>query len=128
MIDIKVSILKWLYGLTAAVIGGGAASVSAGISVTVLNPTDFEMLGHRQLKLMMLVFVISGITHAFFYLKQSPLPDIQWDKIERRSGPRTVEVKETVKETQVDPDTKIKETEKTTTTSDLDKEKKDEKA
>jgi len=67
---------KWAYGLMAAIIGGGAGSVTAAFSAIVIDPTSFNVhggLGH-VLELMGTTFLVSGILHASGYLAQSPLP------------------------------------------------------
>jgi hypothetical protein len=69
---------KWVYGLAAAVIGGGAASVTAAFSATVIDPASFNIhagLGHI-LELMGVCFLINGLMHAAGYLAQSPLPAV----------------------------------------------------
>lgn len=67
---------KWLYGLGAAVIGGGSASVSAAIASNMIDPNSFNLHGGfgHMLELMGVTFLIAGLTHAFAYLAQSPLP------------------------------------------------------
>ena len=67
---------KWLYGLVAAIIGGGAGSITAAFSATVIDPGSFNVHGglHHILELMGVTFVMSGLLHAAGYLAQSPLP------------------------------------------------------
>jgi len=67
---------KWLYGLLSGFIGGGAGAASAAISACVIKPEAFNLsagLG-STLKLAMATFVLTGLTHAFAFLQQSPLP------------------------------------------------------
>lgn len=67
---------KWLYGLAAAVIGGGASSVTAGFSASIVDPSSFNLHGgfRHTMELMGMTFVVSGFLHAVGYLSQSPLP------------------------------------------------------
>ena len=77
----------WLYGLGAAFIGGGASAVTAGISVNLIDPNDFnfaEGLWHT-LTLMAVAFLVNGVLHVFGYLAKSPLPQ-PWDGTDRRNG------------------------------------------
>ena len=70
----------WIYGLLAAVIGGGAASVTSAFVASGLAPGQFSLsggdAGWNTLKLMGLTFVVNGIVSAAAFLKQSPLPAI----------------------------------------------------
>ena len=73
----KLDWSHWLYGLFAALIGGGAGSVSAAFGASMLAPGQFGVggtQGWNSLKLMGFTFVISGAIAVFAYLKQSPLP------------------------------------------------------
>lgn len=67
---------KWLYGLGAAVIGGGAGSIAAGFSTAMVDPQRFNIHGGggHLLEVMGTTFVVSGILHAAGFLAQSPLP------------------------------------------------------
>jgi hypothetical protein len=67
----------WLYGLGAALIGGGAGSITSVFGASYLAPGQFGLggvQGWNSLKLMVLSFAINGAISAFAYLKQSPLP------------------------------------------------------
>jgi len=73
----KLDWSHWLYGLFAALIGGGSASVTAAFSAMSIAPGQFGVGGDpgwNSLKLMALTFLISGAIATFAYLKQSPLP------------------------------------------------------
>jgi len=74
----------WLYGLGAALIGGGASAVAAGMAEGVVDPGHADI--HHLLALMGTTFVIAGAISAFAYLSKSPLPSQE---------PTTVEVKTT---------------------------------
>jgi len=67
---------KWIHGLGAAAIGGGASAVTAGVTVSAIRPDSFNFAGQvwPTLELMGVLFVVNGIMSAFAYLKQSPLP------------------------------------------------------
>lgn len=81
-----MNLKKWLYGLGAAIIGGGASSVTAGFAATVIDPASFNLhggLGHTG-ELMAATFALSGLMHAMGYLAQSPLPPTNWDGQDRR--------------------------------------------
>ena len=76
----KLDWSQWLYGLVAALIGGGASAVTAAFSAMVLTPGQYSVsgtAGWNSLKLMGLTFIVSGIIAAFAYLKQSPLPPVE---------------------------------------------------
>ena len=67
---------KWFYGLVSGFIGGGAGAASAALSACVIKPDAFNLssgLGNT-LKLSAATFVLTGLTHAFAFLQQSPLP------------------------------------------------------
>lgn len=73
----KLDWSHWLYGLFAALIGGGAASVGTVGGAGYLAPGQFGVGGNagwNSLKLLALSFVISGVIATAAYLKQSPLP------------------------------------------------------
>ena len=66
----------WLHGLIAALVSGGASAVTAGITISAIDPAHFNF-GHDifiTLKLMSALFITSGLLGAFGYLKQSPVP------------------------------------------------------
>lgn len=80
MTAMKLDWSHWIYGLIAALIGGGASAVSAAFGAMVLTPGQYSVSGNagwNSLKLMGVTFVISGAISAFAYLKQSPLPAIE---------------------------------------------------
>jgi hypothetical protein len=65
-----------LHGLFAALIGGGASAVVSGVTVSAIDPANFNLstnLGHTA-ELAATLFVVNGLLSAFAYLKQSPLP------------------------------------------------------
>jgi len=66
----------WLYGLSAAFIGGGAGSVTSGLASMGIDPQHFNLGSglHDTVALMGAVFMVNGLLSACLYLKQSPLP------------------------------------------------------
>lgn len=69
---------KWLKGLIAAFIGGGAAAVTSGLTSMGFAPDKFNLTDlHgvlRVLGLMAANFLVSGFLSTMFYLRQSPVP------------------------------------------------------
>lgn len=66
----------WLYGLTAAFVGGGAGSMTSGLASMGIDPEHFNLgngLTHT-LALMGAAFMVNGLLSACLYLRQSPLP------------------------------------------------------
>lgn len=67
----------WLYGLLAAIIGGGSSSVTAAFGASFLDPEKFNLTNPGAvLKLMAIVFGLNALLSMFLYLKQSPVPQI----------------------------------------------------
>ena len=87
----------WLYGLVAALIGGGASAVSGGIAVTMIDPKDFGA-SWKTIQLMGVTFLISGMMNAFYYLKDSPVPKRITETTQTTTTSQVIETKETVKE------------------------------
>lgn len=81
---------KWLYGLAATIIGGGAAAVSAGLASALIDPQKLNVHSglHSLLEIMAVTFFIAALTHAMAYLSQSPLPTApsSWDSTDRRGS------------------------------------------
>ncbi len=69
---------RWLYGLLAGFIGGGASAVSSMFGPMFVDPAKFNFADAHGfgniLKTMGISFVVSGAISAFLYLKQAPLP------------------------------------------------------
>lgn len=63
----NLDIGNWLYGLFAAVVGGGATAVVAAISINQSDPHYLNTVGR--------IFLTSAAFSAFMYLKQKPLPE-----------------------------------------------------
>ena len=65
----------WLYGLTAAAIGGGATSLSSCLGMAAaksagVNVPDLNLYAD------LIIFVSGAIVAVSNYLKQSPLPPV----------------------------------------------------
>lgn len=75
----------WLHGLLAAFIGGGSGAVSAGFSVSMVDPDHFNTGNglHQLVHTMWLTFIVSGLLTTFAYLKQSPVPRQLWTEQQR---------------------------------------------
>lgn len=67
---------QWLYGLWAAVIGGGATAAYGSLSVIILDPKDFNPQTTKFYQLAGLMFAFGAALAFFSYLKEHPLPDI----------------------------------------------------
>lgn len=95
---------KWLYGLGAAAIGGGASAVSGGIVLNVQDAKDYNFGDPKIYKVMIWMFGISGLLSMFFYLKQHPLPEIitktTIETTTRQQDPPAI-VKTTIEETKI---------------------------
>lgn len=68
----NLSTKNWLHGLGAAFIGGGAAAVTAGVTLSALKPDALTML--QTFELMGILFIVNGAISSFAYLQKSPLP------------------------------------------------------
>jgi hypothetical protein len=77
---IKLDWGVWVYGLFAALIGGGAGGVSSGLAGMHLAPGQFGAAGDagwNTLKLMGFTFIFAAIISVVAYLMKSPLPAIE---------------------------------------------------
>lgn len=68
---------QWLYGLLYALIGGGSTAVCGGIAVTAIDADHFKVGSWNQIKVMLTMFLVSGVWNMFGYLKQHPLPEVR---------------------------------------------------
>lgn len=64
----------WMYGLGAALIGGGSGAIATGVAQAVTDPGHADL--RHLLALMGTSFAVAGLLSAAAYLKQSPLPPI----------------------------------------------------
>ena len=75
----NLNLNKWLHGLGAAFISGGASAVVSGLTTMGFAPNQFNLTSLEGfLHLLGLCganFFISGLLGMNLYLKQSPLPD-----------------------------------------------------
>lgn len=67
----------WIYGLMAAFVSGGASAVTSGITVTAMDPADFNLQTGRFYTLVGALFAVNGLMGAMMFLKQKPLPDVK---------------------------------------------------
>lgn len=69
----------WVYGLVSAFVGGGAASISTGLTAIGVAPESFNLSSglHKTLVLMGATFLVNGIIAGAAYLKDHPAP--AWD-------------------------------------------------
>jgi len=74
----KLDWSHWIYGLAAAVIGGGSGAVTAGLASMLLDPAKFNVTSWsgvaRVVSMSGACFVINGLMAMFYFLKQSPVP------------------------------------------------------
>lgn len=74
----KTQVQKWFYGLSSAMIGGGASAVTSGLTSMGFAPDKFNLQNAsgvwHLMGLMIANFVVSAFLSAMFYLRQSPLP------------------------------------------------------
>ena len=67
---------SWAYSLVAGFISGGSGAVVSGITVSMLDPKDFNFLTHQFYILVSAVFLANGVLSAMAYLHQNPLPPV----------------------------------------------------
>ena len=65
---------NWLRGLWAAVVGGGANAVVAGMGLNFVDPNHFNAHPSDFYKMVGALFALNGTLSFFMYLKQNPLP------------------------------------------------------
>ncbi len=85
MSGLKLNWGLWAYGLGAALIGGGAGSVTSVVGVSIVLPGQVGLSGNagwNSLKLMAVTFLVHGGVSAFAYLSKSPLPPQVETKLE----------------------------------------------
>ena len=96
---------SWLYGMVAGFISGGAGAVVTGITVSGLDPNDFNFYTGRFYLLILVVFGANGILAAMAFLHQNPLPKVivtttETTEQKRTSPETTVTKKETIATTE----------------------------
>jgi hypothetical protein len=65
---------NWLYGLIAAVVGGGANAVVGSVAMNMVDPQHFAAGSADFYKLIGTLFGANALISFFMYLKQAPLP------------------------------------------------------
>lgn len=70
----RVNRKVWFHGLAAAFIGGFASAGSTGAAALALGDTM-----KKSLQLAGVSWAVAGVTSAFAYLKQSPVPALPKD-------------------------------------------------
>ncbi len=95
---------NWIYGLFAALIGGGSTAVVGAMAVSAIDSREFSLGSLNSIKVMGIMFLWSGGKDFFLYLKQNPLPAILRETtvqtVEKLQNPPAV-VTTTVKTTEV---------------------------
>jgi hypothetical protein len=75
----RLDVKGWLLGALGATISGGAASITAGISTTVVDASDpdhFILKGNHILEVMAWTFAISAIFSLAKFLQTHPVPEL----------------------------------------------------
>jgi len=74
-----INVATWVRGVVGAFISGGAGSVAAGFSATVLDKNhDLNILA-----LMGMTFLLSGIVSLAKFLQTTPLPEITTTQVQQ---------------------------------------------
>jgi hypothetical protein len=88
---------KWVKGIIAAFVGGGASAITSGITGMGFAPDKFNLSDLKGtgslLGLMAANFLVSGILSVTFYLRQSPVPPDSTGNTEMFSKPTPTEPK-----------------------------------
>lgn len=71
----QAKIVGWIYGLVGALLGGIATTLSAWL----IAPGEFN-LDPKGLPHMLQMLALSTMYHFATYVKQSPLPRLEWDE------------------------------------------------
>lgn len=67
-------IAAWLWGLFAAFVGGSVTAVGAA----VIAPGEFNINGVDGIAHLLQIMGFSGLLHGVGYMKQSPLPRLEF--------------------------------------------------
>lgn len=87
----------WLYGIFAALIGGGAGSVVSVIGTSIVIPGSVGVSGNagwNSLKLMGVTFVVHAAIAVFAFLQKSPLPEKVLEVTETKTETVTIKPKD----------------------------------
>jgi hypothetical protein len=68
---------QWLYGIFAGFIGGGAGAVVSGVTVSAVDPADFNFSTGKFYVLVLTIFTANGLLNMFAFLHQNPLPAVR---------------------------------------------------
>ena len=68
---------EWIRGLLAAFIGGGASAVTSGVTVSAMDPKDYNLAegAHKLYALMGVLFMVNGLVSAAMFLRNKPVPE-----------------------------------------------------
>ncbi len=67
---------SWIYGMWAAIVGGGSTAASGAIAVISVDPKDFNLETAKFWKVTCVMFTIGAATNFLSFLKQNPAPAI----------------------------------------------------
>lgn len=80
------SLKAWLHGLGSAVIGGAATGGGSWMATAVANAAGIKDVPVLNWKTVGVICAIGGLSNAFMYLKQSPLPKLEEDAVDLTPG------------------------------------------
>jgi hypothetical protein len=68
---------EWIRGLVAGFVQGGAGAVTSGLTVSAMDPHDYNLGGglRKLMGLMVAMFVVNGFLGAMSYLRNKPVPE-----------------------------------------------------
>ncbi len=95
----------WARGLASAFISGGAAAVTSGITVNMLDPSHYNPHTSSFYALVGAMFVMNGVMNMMNFLRTKPIPELKTvektvQQIDKQPGQPTVVT--TVKETSIE--------------------------
>lgn len=88
----RIQIVDWIYGLLAAIIGGGANAVVGGATINMIDPHHFNAQTYDFYKLVFAMFLANACISMFMYLKQKPLPALCMNEEKPQTAPSTLAV------------------------------------
>lgn len=102
----KIDWSDWVRGIVAAFISGGAAAVTSGVTVNMLDPDRYNIHTGSFYVLILAMFAANGTLNMMAFLREKPLPELKTvvSTVEttRTPGIPTTTVV-TVKETSIEP-------------------------
>lgn len=97
----------WLYGLVAAVVGGGSGAVASAAGLMVIDPKTFNLQKSGLLfKTVAVIWAFNGVLQGLAFLRTRPLPELKTVVTTTQKTTQVepkVKVVETVQETKVEP-------------------------